>query len=120
MKVSYIELAGEKHPMCFSLSATEDIIETFGSVDAMSDAVTGGDLLTQLRAVDKTLEILLRAGRAYCTAMGEQLPAPLRCRPADLIDVTSGEAVRAIFETMRHDSAREVETASKNAEPTQA
>lgn len=120
MRVSYIELCGEKHPLCFSLSATEDIIEEFGSVEAMGDIITGNDMLPRIRAVDTVLTILLRAGRAYCSAMGMEMPAPLRCRPADVIDITSGDAVSAIFDTMKKDGERSVEAVSKNAEPTQA
>lgn len=121
MKVSYIELAGEKHPMCFSLSATEDIIDTFGGVDEMSAAIVNdNDLGKKLRAISKTLEILIKAGRIYCEAIGEPVPAPLKCRAADLIDITSPEAVKAIFSTIQNDTARTVEAEpSKNGAPAQ-
>ena len=36
MKVSYIELLGEKHPMCFSLAASEELS---GQANMMRDQV---------------------------------------------------------------------------------
>ena len=120
MKVSYIELLGEKHPLCFSLSATEEIVEEFGGTEQMTDAITSGDTVSQLRAVDKVLDILLRAGRRYCEAAGIEMPAKaLRCRPADVMDVTDPSAVQAIFSTISADSARTITATPKNAEPTQ-
>ena len=119
MKVSYIELLGEKHPLCFSLSATEEIVEEFGGTEQMTDAITGGDVLTKLRAVDKVLDVLLRAGRRYCAAAGLEMPEkPLGCRPADVMDVSDPSAVQAIFSTISSDSARTITAAPKNAEPT--
>lgn len=117
MKLSYIELKkGERHPLCFSLSATEAIVDEFGSLEKMTDALTGGDTLTQIKAIDKTLAILLDAGQKYCAEMGIETPPALKCRPADLIDVTDPTAITAIFDTINNDTKREVE--AKNAEPT--
>ena len=52
-------------------------------------------------------------------ATGGELPTELPCRPADLIDVTDGEAVKAIFTAISADTARTVETKAKNAGATQ-
>ena len=120
MRVSYIDLLGEKHPLCFSLSATEEIVEEFGGTEQMADAITGEDALSKLRAVDKVLDILMRAGRRYCAAAGLEMPeSPLGCRPADVMDVTDPSAVEAIFSTISGDSRRTITAAPKNAVLTQ-
>lgn len=111
MRVSFVTLGGEKRPVCFSLSAIEDIEERFGSLDAMREALTAG----KVAAINAVLEIMLRAGRAYCEAMGENVPPPLKCRPGDLIDVTDTDIVHDIFAAMTSDSTRAVEVRSKNA-----
>lgn len=119
MRVSYIELLGAKHPMCFSLTAATELDEAFGGLDAMSEQIQSGGLAARAVAINKTLEILMRAGRIYASASGMELPDPISCRPADLIDVTDGSAVRAIFSAISGDMEREVETVEKNGEATQ-
>lgn len=119
MKVSYIELLGKRHPMCFSLTAATEIDEAFGGLEALSDRVQEGSLAQSAAAINKALEILLKAGRIYASASGMEIPDPLPCAPADLIDVTDSEAVKAIFSAISGDTEREVETASKNREATQ-
>lgn len=118
MKVSYIELLGKKHPMCFSLTAATEMDEAFGGLDSMTDQIREGSLVQQAKAVNKAVEILLKAGRIYASACGMELPDPLPCAPADLIDVTDGAAVRAIFSTISGDTEREVEAFLKNGEAT--
>ena len=110
MKVSYIELLGKKYPLCFSLTAATEMEEAFGGLDKLSERLTGGGIARQAVAVNTALEILLKAGRVYASASGMEVPEPLPCAPADLIDVTDGEAVRAIFSTVAGDAEREVET----------
>ena len=85
MKVSYVEFLGQKHPLCFSLAASEAILEEFQSLEAMSDAITGEDVAIKVHAIDRVLQILMKAGRIYASACGEDLPPELPCRPADLI-----------------------------------
>lgn len=118
MKVSYVEFLGQKHPLCFSLAASEKILGEFGSLEAMSDAITGDDLAEKVRALDRVLQILMKAGRIYASACGEDLPPELPCRPADLIDVRDPKATRAIFDVMKSDTERTVEAEVKNAGPT--
>lgn len=111
MKLSYVQLGGEKHPVCFSLSAIEAIEEEFGSLDEMRDGLTKGSV----KAINSVLEIMLDAGRAYCNGMGIDCPPRLKCRPADLIDVSDTDVVKDIFAVMSGDSERSVEVRSKNA-----
>ena len=111
MKLSYIQLGqGEKRPVCFSLSAIEDIEDAFGGLDAMQKALSEG----KVKAINKVLEIMLRAGEAYCRGMGIDCPPPLKCRPADLIDVTDNTVVTQIFEAITGDTERSIETQGKN------
>lgn len=113
MRVSYVLLGGEKRPVCFSLSAVEELEEEFGSLDAMREALVSG----RVTAINRVLEIMLRAGNNYCEAMGLEHPAPLKCRPSDLIDVSDirdGSVVTDIFAAMKNDTNRSVETTRKN------
>lgn len=119
MRVSYIELLGEQHPMCFSLAASEELSTEFGGLDRMQEALASGDIARVAKAVDTVLDCLLKAGRIYVSATGGELPKELPCRPADLIDVTDGTAVRAIFTAISNDTSREVEAKTKNGKATQ-
>lgn len=110
MKLGHINLAGEEHPVCFSLSAIEDIEDEFGSLDAMREKLTSGST----KAINRVLEIMLRAGRAYCVGMGIDCPPALKCRPGDLIDVRDGGIIRDIFAVISGDSERTVEVQAKN------
>lgn len=110
MKVSTIELLGQKHPLCFSLTAAAEMEEAFGGLDGLSAQLTSGGVSQVARSVNTALEILLKAGRIYASASGMELPDPLPCAPADLIDVTDSEAVKAIFSAVSGDTEREVET----------
>lgn len=116
MKVSYIELLGKKHPMCFSMTAANEMDEAFGGLGAMIERMRTGSLVKQAADINKTLEILLKAGRTYASASGMELPDPLPCAPADLMNVE--EATSAIFSTISRDTEREVEAVLKNGEAT--
>ena len=115
MKKGYVKILGEAHPLCFSLSAVEEICERFGSVDAMSDALTNGSQLETLKAASDVLDILIRAGRRYAKQVGEPLPPEIKCSVADVIDATDSNAISAIFSVMSDDTEREVEVKGKNA-----
>ena len=111
MKLSYIQLGeGEKRPVCFSLSAIEDIEDEFGGIDNMKESLLAG----KVKAINKVLEIMLRAGDAYCRGMGIACPPPLKCRPGDLIDVRDNAIVTQIFDAIKGDTERKVEAKGKN------
>lgn len=117
MKVGYIELAGEKHPLCFSLSATEEICEQFGDLSGMAKALDSEELVPRIHAIDSVLTILMKAGRNYCDVMGQELPPPLPCRLADVLGVFDKDAIAAIRETIDSGKARTVEAQPKKDEP---
>lgn len=110
MRVNYIELLGEKHPLCFSLAASEELSEQFGDLNKMSGELTSKDAKRVAQAVDKVLNALLKAGRIYASAMGHELPKPIPCRPADLLDVRDSNSMKVIMEAMTADTKREVQT----------
>ena len=120
MKIGYIKLAGEKHPLCFSLSATEEICEKFGDLSGMGEALDSKNEATRLNAVDSVLSILMKAGRRYCEVIGEELPPPLPCRPADVLGVFAKDAIEAIHETIGNGKARTVEAKPKKDDPAPA
>lgn len=111
MDLHYFEIAGVKRPICFSMRAIKNIQDAFGGMEKMSEGVIDRDIGT----VSKVMEILLDAGQAYCEGAGVECPPPLKCSPADLMDVKETQsAVEAIFEAIKTDSSREVEVLSKN------
>ena len=120
MKIGYIELAGEKHPLCFSRSATEEICKAFVDLDGMAKALDSKNFETRVNAVDSVLTILMKAGRRYCEVIGEELPPSLPCRPADVLGVFDKEAIEAIHETIGNGKARTVEAKPKKADPAPA
>ena len=119
MKRTYIELLGERHPLCFSLSAVEEITDAFGGMEGMTEALKNGTQAEKLKAAVKVLDILIRAGRRYCAAAGEELPPPIRGEISDIIDATDPASISAIFAAINADGKREIEAKSKNADPTQ-
>lgn len=119
MQLTYIELLGKKHPLCFSLGAAEELTERFGSIEKLDEEIGSKDVGRIAKATNTLLEILLKAGRIYASAMGEDLPEPLPCRPADVIDVRDKTVLANAMAAIRGDTKREVETESKNMEATQ-
>lgn len=119
MKIGYLELMGQKHPMCFSYSAAAELEEAFGSLEGMEAQVFDDKLTVCVPATNTLLEVLMKAGRIYARAMGEELPAPLPCRPVDLIPANDKKAISAVFATISGDAKREVEVKAKNAPATQ-
>ena len=117
MKLSYIELRGEQHPLCYNLYAVEEICDAFGSLDEMRTAIESEDKGQQVSAIGKLLRCLLDGGRAYCDEMEIALPRAVK-NPAALIDVTDPDTVRAIFSTINSDKKTEIEAISKNVEAT--
>lgn len=119
MQITYIELLGEKHPLCFSLGAAEALDEAFGSLEKLDAEIGSKDVGRIAKATNTMLEILLKAGRIYAGALGENLPKELPCRPADVIDVRDKKVLADAMAAIRGDTSREVETESKNTEATQ-
>lgn len=123
MKVNYLTLGGQQHPVCFSLGAGEELVEKFGvDLHELPDKLFGGTTAEQLRAMDVMLTVLLKYGRQYAQYAGESVPEPLPCRPIDLIGIDEiGGMKSTIFGLIGKDAETsvELEDNGKNAEPTQ-
>ena len=117
MTVSYVEFLGQRHPLCFSLAASEKILEEFKSLENMSDAIAGYDLVKKGQAVDGGLKIGRKWGRIYLSGGGEDWPPEVPGRPAEGIDVRDPKARQAIFDGIRSDTERTGEAEGKNGEP---
>lgn len=118
MRTQYLDLAGRKYPIRLTLTAAKELTERFGGIDKIGDAL-GGDVSRNVDSVNDLLTTLLRAGRVYAAACGEQLPPELECAPADLIDLSDISAViGTVAAAMSDDASREVEAVSKNGEAT--
>lgn len=118
MKVTYVEFLGQKHPLCFSLKAYEEVLDTFGSMDGLYAMLTSENLTDIIQGLDKLLPILMRAGRLYASAIGEQLPPELKVRPSDVLDARDPAALGAVISSIKNDTARTVEVVAKNGEAT--
>lgn len=114
MRVTYLELLGQKHPMCFSVTASAELDRAFGGLENMAGRFLDGGLAQQVEAINTALKVLLKAGRVYASAAGLDVPPPLPCEPGDLMDVTDGNAVNTIFSAISGSAEREVEIESKN------
>ena len=121
MNVTYIELAGKRHPLCFSLAVSEKLDEAFGGLENMQDELDSKSVSRISKAVDIVLTALIEAGRIYMTACGEAdaLPPRLICRPVDLLDVRDQKVISTVLAAIKGDSSREVEAVSKNGGATQ-
>lgn len=120
MERQYIELLGEKHPLCFSMSAAQRLTERFGSLDEMGAQLGSEDASIRRDAINDALEELMQAGRVYAKALGEPLPPQLPCKPADVLPPQTAPVLALILRTMRGDSQRDVEAEGsvKNVEAT--
>lgn len=118
MRVTYITLLGQQHPLCFSLAAYEEVLTTFGSMESLYATLTSGNLVEIIHGLDKLLPILMRAGRLYASAIGEQIPPELKCRPSDVLDAADPTALGCALSAIKAGTTRTVETVSKNGEAT--
>ncbi len=119
MRVTYIELLGERHPLCFSLTAAEAMRGKFGSIGKTNEALTSSDPIESVGAIDYVLQAMLKAGRTYLSAKGEELPPPVPCLPSEVLHAREKvNALSAIYAAIVNDSEREVEVELKNAPAT--
>lgn len=116
MKVTYIELANQRYPLCFSLAASEKLSAEFGGLANIQSVMQSGSESDAIRAIDRILTILMDAGLIYQEACGEPVPLKLPCRPADLLDAQDPTVVRTILDAIIGDTEREVEVDTKNGE----
>ena len=116
MELRHIELLGEKHPLCFSMSAAQNLTRHFGSMEEMGEQILNEDVSVRRAAVVDVLTEMIRAGRVYAKAMGYDVPRQIPCDIADIIEPDTVPLVGLILSVLRRDSSRdvEIEGAGKN------
>lgn len=120
MKIGTIELAGQTHPLCFSLEACGEVEEAFGSLEAMEQALVNPlSFKTFAQSMDAALLPMLKAGRIYAQMMGEELPPAITLLPSQLIAPGDRQIIRAIRDTISGDTKTEIQVVRGNAEATQ-
>lgn len=77
MRTSIIEINGEKHLICFNLWALGECMERFGSLSAMSEAMTTGSAAKNLNEALWVMETLQRGGKLYSDEMGLENAEPV-------------------------------------------
>lgn len=77
MRTSIIEINGEKHLLCFNLWALGECMERFGSLSAMSEAMTTGSAAQNLNEALWVMETLQRGGKLYSDEMGLENAEPV-------------------------------------------
>lgn len=76
-RITYAEIAGKKYPMSFSLGASKNIIEKFGSVDRMKSVLSQkGKDSEKIGIVLDILALLIAQGCAYKNYFEADIPAP--------------------------------------------
>lgn len=110
MRVTYINLLGEEHPLCFSFSAIEEITDKFGGMSEMQEVLFSDDLGKQMKAVGQLLAILLKAGRRHAKLVGLPLPKEIEGDITDLLGVSEvATALTKVVETTSNDSSQEID-----------
>lgn len=70
----YLEAAGKKYPMRFSLGASMKISEKYGSLSKMADALTDMTSGRALETVADVTELLISQGCAYKNLFEKDMP----------------------------------------------
>ncbi len=109
MNLKTIELLGEQHPLCFSMTAAQNLTRHFGSMEEFGEQLMHEDATIRRDAVCDGLTELLKAGRIYAKAMGEPLPKELPCAVADILRPETAPLVALIVAVVQGDARREVE-----------
>lgn len=105
MRMAYIELFEEKHPLCFSLAVYEELTDEYGSIDNVFTAIRDKDRKTALRAVNKVLRTMMKAGRIHAAYYSEPLPPEFPEKLYDAIGIFHLAAVNAITKAITNDLA---------------
>ncbi len=109
MNLKTIELLGEQHPLCFSMTAAQNLTRHFGSMEQFGEQLMHEDATIRRDAVCDALTELLKAGRKYATAVGDPLPKEIPCKVSDILRPETAPLVALIVAVMQGDARREVE-----------
>lgn len=130
----YVEIAGKRYPIRFSLAAMRAVTEKFGSIDKMGEAMSGGNNAETLEALAWVLGVMIRQGCEYKNLFdtasapekndpvenGKYIPLSDECLAVALDVKDLPEMSQKITEAMRVGQSQEIETKKKgkNAETT--
>ena len=64
-RISYIDVAGTKCPLHFSVAAAEKVDEHFGGLENMGEKLSAGSMFEKLNEAIWLLSVLLEQGAAY-------------------------------------------------------
>lgn len=127
-RVTYIELAGEKYPLVFSLGAAKKITEKYGEIDKIDEVLSLEHLDSEtLGAISGILEILIRQGCEYKNRFEGHLPPEMGAHTEDgkyvpltqeeielCIGLYDGKAIDAIAGAINASSKQELQVETKN------
>lgn len=132
-RITFVEIAGKKYPLSFSLGASKAMAAKFGSLDKMSDYISASDgtvTADTLDAISYILAVLIAQGVAYKNTFEKDLPPEAGARYEDgkyiklsqeeievAVDIgNAGELMSAINQSMASSGEREIEAETKNVE----
>ena len=126
-RIVELELAGNKYPLNFSLSAAESFTERFGGLEKIADQFSKQTTVESMRNIKYMLAVLIREGLKYRKIQGEtatEIPSfeLLQEEIGTLLGIADIEnLIPIIMGTFGKGSERTIETEnnSKNAETTQ-
>lgn len=128
-RITYIELAGKKYPLIFSLAASKAISAKFGGIDKIGELLSGGNIgAREIEAISFLVTVLIKQGCAYKNMFEADLPPEPGARhdgekyislSQEEVEtcITLSEAgiiVEKITECINGSSQTEIETETKN------
>ena len=122
-RVATYKINGKEYPLCFTMGAAAAMMERYGDITKISDAITGDDANKCLTEAIWMLGQLLHSGCMHARLLGGDVPDPPGvCALYDLLTIGDLRDVRlAIMACLAAGSARNVEAEPiKNAEATPA
>lgn len=120
-RVTTYTICGREFPLCFTMGAAAAMMERYGDITKISDAITGDDAKKCLTEAIWMLGQLLHAGCMHARLLGEDVPDPPGvCALYDLLTIGDLRDARlAIMACLSAGSSRNVEAEPiKNVEAT--
>lgn len=133
-RITYIELAGEKYPLSFSLAAAKSIAAKYGDLTALDEALSFEKITEEtIDIIGYTLAVLMRQGCAYMNRFAKDIPPEPDVHVEDdaytflsqdeiemCIGIQDAKAINAITEAIKASSETEIEATSKKGEASKA
>lgn len=128
-RITYIELAGKKYPLIFSLAASKAVSAKFGGIDKIGELLNSGNIGTrEIEAISFLVTVLIKQGCAYKNMFEADLPPEPGARhdgekyislSQEEVEtcITLNEAgiiIEKITECVNGSSQTEIETETKN------